>query len=128
MQVALLDQGEQDLLGAADEAVRDRCGTAFRQSCTRTVLLSAPTGRVAEAMDVDNEPVSSRWVGGGFHGGIRDVRTVEERMNAHDQSIEVAEKNCLSIGKYSEREKSGDGRWTEGELWLQHLPDEAPGA
>jgi len=99
------------------------CGQPTCVAITDTVEKAFPGTREA----ISQLGVSLPKVTSGFHGGIRDVRTVEERLKfAHDQPMKIAEKDCLNIGKHSEHEESRDSRQTKAELWRQNLRSEAP--
>lgn len=61
----------------------------------------------------------------GFQGGVRDIRTIEERLKfCHDQSLEHTLQECIDISKYSEGLPSKVKGLTKAELWQQNIYSE----
>ena len=60
----------------------------------------------------------------GFQSGVRDIRTIEERLKfCDDQSLEYTLQECIAISKYSEGSLSRVKGLTKAELWkLNTLP------
>ncbi|ULQ47662.1 hypothetical protein JN531_005080 [Flagellatimonas centrodinii] len=93
------------------------CGLPAYVSIPDTIEAAFPgTRQAVSALGVDTPKVTS-----GFHGGIRDIRTIEDRLgSSHNQPLEAAKRNCLHIGKHSEREICRDSHRTKAEVWATH--------
>jgi len=69
-----------------------------------------------------SQGVKLTTVTSGFQGGIRDIRTIEGRLKlCHDQSLEFALENCISIAKYSEADPSKIKGLSKAQFWHQNL-------
>lgn len=95
-------------------------GMPTHQAITDTVEEAFPGTRDAVgALGVSLPKVTS-----GFHGGIRDVRTIEQRLDIADRPISVAIDSSPSIGLFSGRQPSSHEKGlTISEHWRRNLQD-----